>query len=96
MIRLIGIFSADLTSMMMGSSRLPFKNYLFGSLLGMMPSMMIITFLGANVTNPRSPEFLLSVVLTVLLTVFSFILYRWFIKQNQKKQANRATTETEE
>lgn len=86
MIRLIGIFSADLTSMMMGSSKLPFKNYLFGSILGMLPTMLIITFLGANVTNPRSIEFMLSVVLTVLLTVFSFILYKRYMKQQKKKE----------
>lgn len=93
MMRLIGIFSADLTSMMMGSSKLPFKSYLLGSLLGMMPSMLIITFLGANVTNPRSAEFMLSVVLTVLLTCFSFILYRRYNKQNEKKRAQAAEAE---
>lgn len=76
LIRLIGIFSVDLTSLMMGSSGLPFKTYLLASLLGMLPSMVIATFLGANVTDPLSPEFAVSAVLTMILLVISFILYR--------------------
>ncbi len=76
MIRLIGIFSVDLTSMMMGSSRLPFKNYLAGSLLGMLPTLLIVTFLGANVTDPKSPEFLIAAGLTVALLLISFVLYK--------------------
>lgn len=78
MIRLIGIFSIDLTSMMMGSSKVPFKTYLLGSLLGMLPSVLIASYLGSNVTNPFSPEFAVSILLTVVMLVVSYVLYKKF------------------
>ena len=86
LVRLIGLFSMDLTSMVMGCvAHLSYKSYLLASLLDSLPTLLIITYLGANVTDPYSMEFIIAIILTLLLAVFSLILYK---KHNAQEDAD--------
>lgn len=83
MLRIISVLPADLVSMLFGSSDVSFKPYIAGSLAGSVPSMISITCMGATVTDPGSPEFIISTAVTVILAAGSMILH----KVKQKKAA---------
>jgi len=77
-LRVISILPGDLVSLFLGSIGLRFTPYITGSLLGILPGMLATTFIGATITDPTSPEFIISIVITALLSVISYIIYRKF------------------
>lgn len=75
LLRSISVLPGDAISMFSGASGMPFGKYLFGSVLGVLPGMVLATIMGASITNPTSTTFAVSTALTVLLSVLSVILY---------------------
>lgn len=65
----------DAVSMYLGATRIPFRYYLTGSVLGTMLGVVLTTILGANITQPGSPAFLLSGALVVLVAVMASVYY---------------------
>lgn len=74
-LRVISCLPADVVSLYLGAENVDFVKYYTGSMLGNLPGIILITLLGASVTNPRSPMFIISAVLTVLLSAVSVIIY---------------------
>ena len=75
-LRIITMVPGDLMSMLLGALRISYPYFLLGSTLGMAPSMIAATLAGDSITNPASPQFILSAVSIVVLAVLSAILYR--------------------
>ena len=75
-LRVISILPGDLVSMFFGSVGVKFTPYIIGSLLGIFPGMLGVTFMGTVISDPTSPEFIISLVGTVLLSVVSYLIYR--------------------
>lgn len=73
-IRLLGL-PMDLVSVILGSMRCDYKKYIMGTLLGMAPMTISLTFLGMNVLEPQSPEFFISVVITAFVLLSSALMY---------------------
>lgn len=74
-LRIISCLPGDVVSMYLGAKKLPFKGYLAGSFLGTLPGVLTATLLGISVTDPTSPMFWISLLLTVGIGVFSLIFF---------------------
>lgn len=73
----------DVVTMYIGAIKIPFWQNLLGGTLGMMPSMLLATFLGHNIRNPWSPEFWFSVVSMVLFFFVSVFAYYMYMKKQK-------------
>ncbi len=74
-LRVINMLPGDLVSMVLGSMGIRYVKYLFGSLVGMAPTMIAATLLGVTITDPLSPGFFLSAGAIVLLSLLSLVVY---------------------
>lgn len=81
MLRACAVPPADFVTMYLGASGMPFGANVVGGVLGCFPSMMLTTFLGANIRNPESPAFWQALILNmlwILLSGLGFWLFRQF------------------
>lgn len=76
MLRVIGCLPMDVVSMAFGALRVPYRKYLLGSMLGVLPLTAAITILGATITHPGSPAFWSAVLMTAVISVSSWLVYR--------------------
>ncbi|WP_028517703.1 TVP38/TMEM64 family protein [Ruminococcus flavefaciens] len=74
----------EAVSMYFGAVKANFKEYLLGSILGMLPNIVISTIMCDNLSKPTSPAFLVSVVLFVLISIIAIIWYAKYIKKDDK------------
>lgn len=84
-VRVLGFLPCDIISLYIGSIKIPYIIYITGSLLGFLPGLIASTLIGDNITNPKSPAFIMSCVFTVVLSVSSFLVYTFIIKRKNKK-----------
>lgn len=81
--RAVGILPGDVVSLYFGAVRLPFVPYLTGSLLGLCPTMVAVTIMGGNVSDPLSPAFLAAAGVDLLVVAVSFVVCRRMLRKNQ-------------
>lgn len=73
----------DAVSLYFGASKADFRSYLAGSLLGMLPNIILSTLMGAALTDPKSPAFLLSTAGFLLLSAGSAL---WYAKRRKRRE----------
>lgn len=83
LLRVLGILPGDLVSILMGAMGMGYRGYLAGSLLGLLPGMLIQTALGGYADRPTSPVFWLLCLLMLLVSAASAIAYA---KHNKEKK----------
>lgn len=79
MLRACCVPPADIVTMYLGASGVVYSTNVIGGVLGSFPSMILHTFLGANIRNPESPAFWQTLILNiawVLLSGLGFWLFR--------------------
>ncbi len=76
--RLFAGLPMDVTGMFMGATNVQYFKYLTGSMLGLLPRLIAYTIIGATVTTPRSPIFLiaLGVGICILISTACVRLYK--------------------
>lgn len=74
----------EAVSMYFGAVKADFKKYMLGSILGMLPNIVISTIMCDNISKPASPAFFVSVVLFILISVIAVIWYAKYIKKEDK------------
>ena len=84
LIRIFGIVPCDVVSMYCGIKKIPYKEYLLGSVAGMIPGLILTGIIGANITNPLSVPFLGSCALQFAGTLVSLYIYKKKIKRKDK------------
>lgn len=87
--RIVGILPADIVSMYMGASLTQYRNYLPGTFLGLLPSMISFCIMGMKADDVSSPAFILSALFELLLMIASVIyvfLWRKKHKKNEEKK----------
>lgn len=87
-VRAIGFLPCDAVSMILGAWKVDFLKYISGTILGMLPGLIATTLVGITITNPRSPEFILSIILTVIISVASLVFYRLHLKFRSTSQSH--------
>ncbi len=83
-LRIIGFLPVDLVSMYLGSVKTDFTKYILGSLIGVLPGVIAATVAGTSITDPASPTFIISLSITIILAVVSFMGN--LLLQKRKKQ----------
>lgn len=83
--RVINMLPCDLVSMFLGSTSFSPGKYLLGSFLGILPGLIATTLMGANVNNPKSPKFWMSIVVEAVFAVGSTVWYYFYKKKKKKK-----------
>ncbi|MGN0642767.1 MAG: TVP38/TMEM64 family protein [Huintestinicola sp.] len=84
-LRIISVLPCDIVSMLLGSMGFSYKKYILGSFLGIFPGIAATTVMGSAITDPLSPEFMISAGVDVFFAVLSVILYK--INLNKKKSS---------
>lgn len=74
-LRTLFILPGDAVSMYLGAVKTPFGRYLLASILGSLPSTILATLFGANISEPSSPMFWISIVLMTLFSGCSLLVY---------------------
>jgi uncharacterized membrane protein YdjX (TVP38/TMEM64 family) len=85
-LRVINILPCDAVSMYFGATDISPKRYYLGSMLGILPGMIVATIAGGAVTEPSSPEFIISIAVEVLFSVGSAVGY--YIYRKKRKNAS--------
>ncbi|MPW27365.1 hypothetical protein GC105_16540 [Alkalibaculum sp. M08DMB] len=80
LLRVIAILPYDIVSMYIGSIKISYITYLSGSLIGILPNILIMTLVGINITDPNSPLFISAISFKVILVICSIIIYRIVLK----------------
>ena len=88
-LRVISCLPGDAVSMYLGAGKLPFPKYLLGSFLGTFPDIIAATLIGNSITDPSSPAFWASVLLTIAISAASFLLYFFWRKKKKRQEAQR-------
>ena len=83
-LRIVSCLPYDVVSLVMGSLRFNYKDYIIGSLLGTAPGIILTTFMGSAITEPLSPEFIICAVIEVIIAVSSAVAYRIHRKKQDK------------
>ena len=82
--RAVGVLPGDVVSLYFGAVRLPFAPYLAGSLLGLCPTMLAVSIMGASASDPLSPAFLLAAGADALIAAFSLLACRRMLKKERQ------------
>lgn len=79
----------NFTSLYLGAINMRFPQYLAGSVLGMMPLVVNYTVLGMTARDPKSPAFLITVGIHVVLLVSAVLIYRLLMKKTGHKTVQK-------
>ena len=82
-IKMLDDFESE-NSLYCGIKKFPYKEYLLGSVAGMIPGLILTGIIGANITNPLSVPFLGSCALQLAGTLGSLYIYKKKIKRKDK------------
>lgn len=85
-LRAVSCLPGDAVSMFLGATKMPFMQYLLGSLVGTLPGMILATFMGTSITDPKSPTFWISTALNVLLSLISVLSYWLYMRRKNRKE----------
>jgi uncharacterized membrane protein YdjX (TVP38/TMEM64 family) len=82
--RLLPFFSFDLISYGAGIAGISFPVFIIATLLGMIPSTLILTYLGESLTIDIHLTIIISIILSLVLIALPFIAkhYKWFDLKN--------------
>lgn len=85
-LRVINCLPGDIISMYLGASGVTFSQNLFAGMVGLLPLTLCATVLGASVSQPGSPAFWISLLLTVILSVVSALFYWIYCKRKTSEK----------
>jgi uncharacterized membrane protein YdjX (TVP38/TMEM64 family) len=87
-LRVINILPCDVVSMYFGATGTTPKNYYIGSMLGILPGMVVATVAGSAITEPTSPQFIASIAVEVTFAVGSAIFYFFYKHKTEARIQN--------
>lgn len=81
LVRAIGVLPCDVVSLYLGNTRLPYPQYILGSVLGFMPDLLCATILGMKISDMDSPWFWLTLGINLIFCTASFFIYRAYVRK---------------
>ncbi|MCR1935208.1 TVP38/TMEM64 family protein [Clostridium tepidum] len=76
LLRFPPIFPFDPLSYAAGLTKMKYKDFILGSLLGVIPETLCYSYMGRNVMNPLTSKFIVPVILVILTTVIGIYVYK--------------------
>ena len=86
MLRACAVPPADIVTMYLGATGMPFLTNVIGGVLGCFPGMVLTTFLGANIRNPESPAFWKALALNIVWVILSGLGFYLYKKVHSEKE----------
>lgn len=87
-VRVIGILPLDLVSLYMGAVKVSYLQYLTGSFLALLPTMVLLTVMGKNALEPGSPQFIAAACLEAAFMLFGCILCYITLKEHRSAESD--------
>lgn len=84
LMRIIRCLPADVVSVYLGSLKFSFLPYVIGGIIGELPGLIFETLIGSSIDDTNSPLFIISIIMTVLISVLSVIFYVLYMRHNKK------------
>ncbi len=82
--RAVVVVPGDIVSMIHGALRMPYKPYLLGSLVGVLPEMLVQTYIGAKLDSLNVKTVLVLIALVAVTLTFSLLLNKKVSKHGKK------------
>ncbi len=83
-IRAMGILPCDILSMYLGNTRMPYFQYITGSMLGFCADLFFTTFAGRHLNTPGSPWFWLTIIVNALISLIFVLIYALYRKKSRQ------------
>lgn len=80
LMRLSVIFAYDPLSFACGLTKMKYKDFILGTILGVIPEMATYSFIGDSINNPFSIKFILPIGMTIMIALSSYFIYKKFKK----------------
>lgn len=93
-LRLTPIFPFGLVNYAAGLTRVPLRDYVVGTAIGIIPGTFAFVALGSSLEDPGSPRFLASVAFLIALTVAGWLVLR--VGRNRDGAATEAAAEEDQ
>lgn len=77
---------SDVVSLYMGAVQVEYKEYLLGSLLGLLPHTITFPIMGMNIGEIHSPKFLISLSAEIAYILVTYAVYKRYRKKNMEDQ----------
>lgn len=81
--RLSMLFPFDIVNYAAGMSKIRYREFILGTMLGIIPEMLSLAYLGDKIGNPFSIEFLISVLFVIFTVSVSLAIRRVRNKKNR-------------
>lgn len=75
----------DVRGMLLGAAGMPYRKYLFFSLMGISVTMIPMVLAGGAITNPLSARFLVPFLISLSLTLLAYLLYKRVLRRKSKR-----------
>lgn len=85
LMRLSTLFPYDALSYASGLTKMKYKDFILGTILGTAPEMLAYSFLGQSMRHPFSKKILIPIVLIIAIAVGGAFMYKSFSKTAKKK-----------
>lgn len=83
LLRLIPLFPFDVISYVAGLTSIKYRDFLFATIIGTIPGILVFTNIGAQSVNIGSKSFYISIMALIVLILLSIILKNKFIKMKR-------------
>lgn len=81
-LRLIPAMPYNVINYCAGLSSIKFRTYMLATMLGILPGTLVFLNIGNQALNIKNPAFIISILLLILLTIFSILLGKKIAKKN--------------
>ena len=79
-IRLSIVFPFDGLSYASGLTKIKYRDFILGTMLGILPEMAVYSFMGKNISHPFSIKFILPILSVMLLALISYYVSKKYKK----------------
>lgn len=91
MLRIFPVGPFSVVNFVMGASHISFRDYAIGTLIGLVPGLLAITFLGDRlgeaIRNPKMENFLFLAAIVALFIGANIFIRRWLHKRNESSSS---------
>ncbi|MCX7711666.1 MAG: TVP38/TMEM64 family protein, partial [Clostridia bacterium] len=83
--RLSSVFPFDVFNYALGLTKVKYKDFILGTIIGIIPETFSLTFMGSSLHSPKSGKFFIAVAM-LLLTMGVPLIYKKLKKKKEEKK----------
>lgn len=91
LVRIVNVLPSDIIGAYLGATGIGYRQYITGSLLGMLPQAVTFCIMGMSINDVSSPEFIISFALEVGMLLISVLICGLWMRSARKKARSKAS-----